>query len=58
MTGKEFRYVQDTIENEGFDYSFTGYSAFDDIIDDEFHKLRLAYLLAREKLANYIGTSE
>lgn len=54
MTGKEFRYVQDTIEKEGFDSTFIDYSVFDDIYD-EFHKLRLAFLSAREKLAIYIG---
>ena len=55
MKGKEFTYVLDTIENEGFEYAFVDYSGFEQIEDEEFHKLREAYLDAREILADYIG---
>lgn len=56
MKGKEFRYVLDTIENEGFEYAFTSYTDFKkEVKDPEFHKLRLAYLQATKDLAEYIG---
>jgi hypothetical protein len=55
MTGKEFAYVINTIENEGFEYTFDSYSTFDEITDLEFHKLRNAYLQARLELALYVG---
>lgn len=56
MTGKEFRYVLETIEQEGFDYAFVNYSDFDEIKDEEFHKIRLAFLAARKALTDYIGS--
>ncbi len=56
MTGKEFRYVLQTIENEGsLEYTFVNYSDFENIKDEEFHKLRMDYLDARAKLADFIG---
>lgn len=56
MTGSEFRYVLDTIDNEGFDYAFTGYTNFkDEVKDPEFHRLRMAYLEAAQALADYVG---
>ncbi len=48
-------YVIETIECEGFDYAFTGYSNFEEVQDEEFHRLRKEYLQARMNLANYIG---
>ena len=59
MTGKEFKYVLDTIENEGFDYTFTGYTDFKkEVKDTEFHNLRRAYLSARNDLSAYVGHDE
>lgn len=58
MTGKEFKYIQQTIEQEGFDYSFEGYSDFEDIKDEKFHELRKAFLKARAELSEYIGCDE
>lgn len=58
MTGKEFQEVLNTIENEGFAYAFFGYSDFDEIKDKEFHKLRLAFVEAGHKLAEYVGYDE
>lgn len=55
MKAKEFQYVQDTIENEGFDYAFIDYSDFAEIEDAEFHKLREAYCKAHEELKDYVG---
>lgn len=58
MTPKEYKYVLDCIEYEGFDYAFTSYSHFDEIKDEEFHRLRNAYLDAREALSEYVGAEE
>jgi len=55
VTGKEFKLVLDCIECEGFNYTFTGYSDFKDIKDEEFHRLRRRYLEAEEELAEYVG---
>lgn len=55
MTGKEFRYVMDCIENEGFEYAFLEYSDYEDIKDEEFHILREAYIKAHKELAEYVG---
>lgn len=58
MTPKEYKYVLDCIEHEGFDYAFTSYSHFDEIKDEVFHRLRNAYLDAREALSEYVGAEE
>lgn len=55
MTGKEFQYVIDTIENEGFRYAFVDYSDFSEIQDEKFHELRQAYLDADAALREYVG---
>lgn len=57
MDEKElFEEVYYRIDEEGFDYCFDGYSDWSEINDDEFHRLRKAYLLAKEELNNYIIT--
>jgi hypothetical protein len=48
-------YVYATIEDEGFDYCFNGYSDFKDIEDPEFHRLRLEYLEAAKRLQKYVS---
>ncbi len=55
MTQEEREEVQSTIDNEGFDYSFDGYSDFEEVDDKKFHKLRLAYIKAKQSLENYIN---
>lgn len=55
MNGQDRRRVRDTVENEGFDYCFVDYSDFDEIQDDEFHRLRKAYVDARKALEDYIS---
>lgn len=42
------------IETDGFNYTFTSKSSFDDVGNADFHKLRLAYLEAEDKLENYL----
>jgi hypothetical protein len=55
MTRKEFTKVRDTVDNEGFDYCFINYSNFDEIEDEEFHRLRKQYVSAAKQLNNYLG---
>ncbi len=58
MKAKDLDYVRETVENEGFDYAFNGYSDFGEVKDEEFHFLRLEYLKARENLAAYLNIDE
>jgi hypothetical protein len=58
MTPKEMRYVWETVEKEGFEYAFVDYSDFQEIKDEEFHKLREAYLAERKKFADYLGLGD
>lgn len=50
----QFDYLLSKIDNEGFDYCFVGYSNWEDIQDEKFHKLRKQYISAQENLENYI----
>lgn len=59
MTGQEFRYVLDTIENEGFEYAFCHYTDFKkEVADPEFHRLLDAFKAARLALATYVGAED
>jgi len=42
------------MEAEGFHYCFKHYSTFEEIEDEKFHELRLAYLKAAYELENYV----
>jgi hypothetical protein len=42
------------MREEGFDYCFDGYSSWEDVKDKEFHKLRKAYLKAKNVLETYV----
>jgi len=42
------------MRDEGFDYCFDGYSSWNDIHDEEFHRLRKSYLDASNNLKSYI----
>jgi len=46
--------VQYRMDEEGFDYCFESYSDWDEIKDEEFHRLRLGFLQSMEDLRNYI----
>ena len=52
MELEEVRYRMD---EEGFDYCFRAYSNFSEVKDEEFHKLREAYIAAADALENYIN---
>ena len=55
MTQDDWEYVQHKMENEGFHYCFECYSDFNEIIDEEFHRLRKEYLIAAKLLENYVN---
>ena len=54
MKKKEEKIVRECIEMEGFDYCFIDYTDFSDIKDEEFHRLRLAYVKANIDLKKYL----
>jgi archaellum component FlaC len=49
-----FKAVQYRMDNEGIDYCFDGYSNWDEIEDEEFHKLRLEFLDSMKKIRQYV----
>lgn len=51
---KDMTYVFHCMGNEGFHYCFEHYSDFDEVKDEEFHKLRKEYLKISEKLEKYV----
>ena len=50
--------VLNTIESEGFDYTFVHYDDFKQIKDKEFHKLRKEFLKSRRNLEKYLGIDD
>ena len=48
--------VQYRMDDEGFDYCFEGYSHWDEIKDEEFHRLRLEFLRTMKELREYIDS--
>ena len=49
-----FRSVQYRMDNEGIDYCFENYSSFEDIEDEEFHKLRNEFLESMKNIRSYV----
>ena len=59
MTEEELEYwhsVQYRMEEEGIDYCFEHYSRWDEIKDEEFHRLRLGFLQSMKELREYIDS--
>ena len=54
MTEDERQVVLDAIEQEGFGYCFQSWSAFPEIRDPEFHRLREAFVRAHQELSDYL----
>jgi hypothetical protein len=57
MTEEEFenwQAVSYRMDNEGIDYCFEHYSSFEEIKDEEFHKLRLEFLNSMKKIREYV----
>lgn len=55
MIKRQRQEIQGCIDCEGFDYTFRDYSNWSDIEDEEFHKLRVAYIKAADELDTYIN---
>jgi hypothetical protein len=51
---EEWEYVYIKMIDEGFHYCFKHYSSFEDIKDEEFHRLRTNYLQSANDLEEYI----
>jgi SMC interacting uncharacterized protein involved in chromosome segregation len=49
-----FRSVQYRMDNEGIDYCFKNYSSFEEIQDEEFHKLRKEFLESMNNIRSYV----
>jgi len=47
--------VRYRMDNEGVDYCFEKYSSFEEIKDEEFHKLRLEFLESMKKIREYVA---
>ena len=59
MTHDELEYwqsVQYRMDEEGFDYCFENYSNWDEIKDEEFHRLKLGFLQSMKELREYIDS--
>ena len=52
---EEWEYVYYKMMEEGFHYCFKHYSSFEDIKDEEFHRLRTNYLQSTNELEEYIS---
>lgn len=51
---EEWEYVYYKMMDEGFHYCFKHYSSFEDIKNEEFHRLRTNYLKSANDLEEYI----
>ncbi len=51
---ENFKAVQYRMGDEGMDYCFEHYSSFDEIEDEEFHKLRNEFLESVKKIRSYV----
>lgn len=51
---ESLNYVRSKMDGEGFDYCFRSYSNFEEVLDEDFHKLRKAYIAAAEALEKYV----
>jgi hypothetical protein len=47
--------VKSRMKQEGIEYCFKHYSTFEEIEDEEFHKLRLELLNTMEKIHDYVN---
>lgn len=55
MEDTDFTYLLARMNQEGFDYCFRKYSSFKEFTDPNFHKLRLEYIEAANRLEEYIN---
>lgn len=51
---EDWESVKYRIRNEGIDYCFESYSNWDEIKDEEFHRLRLGFLQYMKEIREYV----
>jgi len=51
---EDWVFLHSKMEQEGFHYCFKHYSNFEEIEDEEFHKLRNQYLEIADQLKKYV----
>ncbi len=51
---ENYESVRYRMDDEGIEYCFKHYSSFEEIEDEEFHKLRLEFLESTLKLRSYV----
>ena len=51
---ENYESVRYRMDDEGIEYCFKHYSSFEEIEDEEFHKLRLEFLESTSKLRSYV----
>lgn len=51
---EKWEYLRYRMDEEGFEYCFKHYSSFDEIKDDEFHKLRLEVISKMDEMRNLV----
>lgn len=51
---EDWEAVKYRIQNEGIDYCFESYSNWDEIKDEEFHRLRLGFLQYMKEIREYV----
>ncbi len=51
---ENYQNVRYRMGNEGIDYCFEHYSSFNEIEDEEFHKLRNEFLESMKKIRSYV----
>jgi hypothetical protein len=51
---EDWQMVQYRMDNEGLEYCFKHYSSFEEIEDEEFHKLREELLESMRKIRKYV----
>jgi hypothetical protein len=54
MTDQDLTHVQETVNEEGFDYTFLFHDEFAEIDDPMFHILRQKYIDASQALYEYL----
>ncbi len=50
--------IQSDVDNEGFEYAFTGYDNYEWVDDDKFQDLRKRYIDAIQELKDYVGIDD
>jgi hypothetical protein len=53
---ENWQLVQYRMYEEGIDYCFESYSSWDEIKDEEFHRLKLGFLQHMKELREYIDS--